>query len=60
MKMSEQTKAEIVKALAYGEDPEQIAEAEGIDVALVLEVQQNDAAEIAGEAEMLRKAGYLE
>lgn len=58
--MSEQTKAEIVKALAYGEDPARIAEAEEIDVALVLEVQQNDAAEIAEEAEMLRKAGYLE
>lgn len=48
-----------MKALAYGEDPAQISEAEGIDVALVLEVQQNDAAEIAEEAEMLRKAGYL-
>lgn len=58
--MSEQTKAEIMKALAYGEDPEQIAEAEGIGTALVLEVQQNDAAEIVEETEMLRKAGYLE
>lgn len=58
--MSEQTKAEIMKALAYGEDPAQIAEAEGIDVALVLEVRQNDAAQITEEAEMLRKAGYLE
>ena len=58
--MSEQTKAEIIKALAYGEDPEQIAEEEEIDVALVLEVQQSDAAEIAEETEMLRKAGYLE
>lgn len=58
--MSEQQKMEIIKALAYGKDPTQIAEAEGIDVALVLEVQQNDAAEITEEAEMLRKAGYLE
>lgn len=49
-----------MKALAYGEDPKEIAEAEEIDVALVLEVQQNDAEEIAEEAEMLRKAGYLE
>lgn len=58
--MSEQTKAEIMKAIAYGVDPAQIAEAEGINIALVLEVQQNDAAEIAEETEMLRKAGYLE
>lgn len=58
--MSEQTKLEVIKALAYGEDPAQIAEEEGIDVALVLEVQQNDSAEIAEETEMLRKAGYLE
>ena len=58
--MTEQTKAKIMKALAYGEDPAQIAEEEEIDVALVLEVQQSDAAEIAEETEMLRKAGYLE
>lgn len=57
--MSEQTKAEIVKALAYGENPEQIAEAEGIDVAMVLEVQQNSAEEIAEEQQELREAGYL-
>lgn len=57
--MSEQTKFEIVKALAYGESPEQIAAAEGIRAAAVQEIKQNSAAEIAEEKEDLRKAGFL-
>ena len=57
--MSNQRKMEIIKALAYGETPEQAATAEGIDVAAVLEIQQSEAADIAEERDMLRKAGYI-
>jgi hypothetical protein len=58
--MSEQTKFEVIKALAYGEEPQQIADAEGIDITAVLEVQQTCAGEIAEEQDDLKKAGYLE
>nr|WP_319487227.1 helix-turn-helix domain-containing protein [uncultured Caproiciproducens sp.] len=57
--MSEQTKFEVIKALAYGEEPQQIADVEGISVSTVQEVQQSCADEIAEEREDLRKAGYI-
>ena len=57
--MSEQQKYEIIKALAYGETPEQAAEAEGMEVSAVREIQSTEAAEIVEEREMLRKAGYI-
>ena len=57
--MSEQQKYEIIKALAYGETPEQAAEAEGMEVSAVKEIQSTEAAEIVEEREMLRKAGYI-
>ena len=57
--MSNQQKMEIIKALAYGETPEQAAAAEGVDVSAVLEIQKSEADDIAEEREMLRKAGYI-
>lgn len=57
--MSNQQKMEIIKALAYGETPEQAAAAEDIDVPAVLEIQKSEADDIAEEREMLRKAGYI-
>lgn len=57
--MTDQRKFEIVKALAYGETPEQAATAEGIDVAAVREIASAHAADIAAERETLKKAGYL-
>lgn len=57
--MSEQTKFEVIKALAYGEEPQQIADAEGISVAAVQEIQQSSAAEIAEERDMLKGAGFI-
>jgi|LAHS01.1.fsa_nt_gb DNA-binding NarL/FixJ family response regulator len=57
--ISEQKEFEIVKALAYGESVQQIADAENVDEATVTEVAKNLAADIAEEQETLRKAGYL-
>ena len=57
--MNEQRKMEIIKALAYGESPEQAAAAEGIDVLTVQEIQRDCAAEVAEERETLKKAGGL-
>lgn len=54
-----QQKFEVIKALAYGEPPEQIAAAEGIDVGEVRKIQKDDTAEIAEEQQELKKAGYL-
>ena len=57
--MSEQTKFEVIKAIAYSEGPQQIADAEGISVSAVQEIQQSCAAEIAEERDMLKGAGYI-
>ena len=57
--MSNQQKMEIIKALAYGEAPEQAAAADGVDVSVVLEIQKSEADDIAEERDMLRKAGYI-
>lgn len=60
LKMNSQQTFEIVKAFAYGETAEQIADAEGIDVETVREMEKSFAAEIKEEREMLRKVGYIE
>ena len=57
--MTNQQKFEIIKAFAYGEEPQQIAEAEGVAIAEVQQIAVNCAAEISAEKEMLKKAGYL-
>lgn len=57
--MTEQQIQEIAKALAYGETPEQAAAAEDVEVSAVREIQSTEAAEIAEERDMLRKAGYI-
>ena len=57
--MTNQQKFEIIKALAYGETPEQVAAAEGITLAEAQQVQQTCAGDIAEEQKMLREAGYL-
>lgn len=58
--MGEQQKYEIIKALAYGETPEQAAAAEDVEVSAVREIQRTEAAEIVEERDMLRKAGYID
>lgn len=50
---------EIIKALAYGETPEQIASVEGITVAEVQEIKPAHSAQIAERQTQLKKAGYL-
>jgi GH25 family lysozyme M1 (1,4-beta-N-acetylmuramidase) len=57
--MSDQKRAEIIKALAYGESPEQAAAADGVTVAEVQRIAAADVDEIQAEREVLRKAGYL-
>ena len=57
--MLEQQKFEIIKSLAYGETPQQAAEAEGVSVSAVQAIQQSCAADIAEERETLKKAGYI-
>ena len=57
--MTDQRKMEIVKALAYGETPEQAAAAEGVGAKEAREIARSCAAEVAAERETLRKAGYL-
>ena len=57
--MGEQQKYEIIKALAYGETPEQAAAAEDVEVSAVRKIQSTEAVEIAEERDMLRKAGYI-
>ncbi len=57
--MTNQQKMEIIKALAYGETPEQAAKAEGLTLADVQAVQQSCAGDIAEERAMLKKVGYI-
>lgn len=57
--MTEQTINEIIKAYAYGQTVDQIAEAEGVTVAEVQRIIIDRAAEISAERTMLRKAGYI-
>lgn len=57
--MTEQQRFEVIKALAYGETPEQVAAAEGLSVDDVRKVQTQSEDEIAEEQAILRKAGYI-
>jgi len=50
---------EIIKALAYGETAEQIAEVEDVTVADVKQIQQDYAVDIDFERNQLKKAGYI-
>jgi len=57
--MGPQKIQEIIKAIAYGETAEQIAEVEDVTVADVKKVRENYSDDIKHEREQLRKAGYL-
>ena len=57
--MTEQQTNEIVKALAYGETAEQVAEAEGVTAAEVQRIIIDRAAEIDAERAVLRRVGYI-
>lgn len=57
--MTNQKINEVIKAFAYGETPEQIAEAEGISANAAEQIQQEHADDIAEEKTMLQEAGYL-
>lgn len=57
--MTDQTRIEIIKALAYGRTAEQAAEAEDVPLTDVQQVARSAVNEIAAEKELLRKAGYL-
>ena len=50
---------EIIKALAYGETAEQIADVEDVTEADVESVRKHYSDDIKREREQLRKAGYL-
>ena len=54
-----QKEFEIVKALAYGETNEQIAEAEGITAEDVQKIRTERAADVESAKADLKKAGYL-
>lgn len=58
--MSEQTKFEVIKAIAYGGEPQEIADAEGISLGAVQVIQQSCSAEIAEERNTLKGAGYID
>lgn len=57
--MTDQTRNEIIKALAYGRTAEQAAEAEDVPLADVQQIARKAVNEIMAERELLRKAGYL-
>ena len=57
--MTNQKKFEIIKALAYGQSPEQIATAEDVTPVEVQEIQQFCAAQIAVRRDALKQAGYI-
>lgn len=57
--MTNQKTNEVIKAFAYGETPEQVAEAEGISAEAAKQVQREHADDIAEEKTMLQEAGYL-
>lgn len=57
--MSEQQKFEVIKALAYGEAPEQIAEAEGLTVEDIQSVAAECVEKIEQRRAALKEAGYI-
>lgn len=58
--MTEQQKMEIIKALAYGNTPEQVAAAEDMTVSEILEIATSCEKEVTGRRDELRKAGYVD
>lgn len=57
--MTDQKYMEIVKALAYGETPAQIAVAENVQQAEVERIAAQDAEKVSLRREQLKEAGYL-
>lgn len=57
--MTDQRYMEIVKALAYGEAPSTIAEAESVRVEEVEAIATQDADKVAQRKAQLKEAGYL-
>ena len=57
--MTNQKINEVIKAFAYGETPEQVAEVEGISAEAAKQVQREHADDIVEEKTMLQEAGYL-
>lgn len=58
--MTDQQKMEIIKALAYGSTPEQVAAAEDVTVSEILEIATSYTGEIEERRDELRKAGYVD
>lgn len=57
--MTEQTKQEVMKAIAYGMDNQTIEEATDVPAAEIAQIRQTCAKEIAAKKEYLVKAGYI-
>ena len=57
--MTDQRYMEIVNALAYGEAPSTIAEAESVRVEEVEAIATQDADKVAQRKAQLKEAGYL-
>ena len=57
--MTDQRYMEIVKALAYGEAPSTIAEAESVRVEEVEAIATQDADKVSARRAALKEAGYL-
>lgn len=57
--MTDQRYMEIIKALAYGEAPSTIAEAESVRVEEVEAIATQDADKVAQRKAQLKEAGYL-
>lgn len=57
--ISVQRRIEMVKAFAYGETPEQVADAEGVSVELAKDVQETEQLNILKERRSLIKGGYI-
>lgn len=57
--MNEQQKNEIIKALAYGMTPEQIAEAEAVDERDVIDIRDAHGPEIAEARAEYEKEGFF-
>ncbi len=58
--MTEQTKKECIKALAYGHSAETVAMVTGFPVDTVKEIQEKYARDIENKVSELKEAGYIE
>lgn len=57
--MNDQKKNEIIKALAYGRTPEEIADAEDVTLQEVLDIQSTNDPEITETRAELEKGGFI-